>query len=198
MNRRTYLQQLSLTLGFAVSAASLSEIMISCKNAPKAHWKPVVFSEEQAFLVEEICETILPRTKTPGARDIGVTQFIDASLKTMFTDADRKKFLEDLDDFNSACSSKYEVDFQSLDAKKRIEYLTTLDRESAPFPISMWGIMLDPDPKPITFFRKLKSLCLSAFFTSEKIGKNVLNYLPIPGQYEGCTDLKTGQKCWTE
>lgn len=198
MNRRTYLQQLSLALGMTISAGTLSEIMLACKTSPKAQWKPTVLSEEEAFLVEEICETILPRTKTPGARDIGVTQFIDASLKTMFNETDRQQFLKDLGVFNDTCRTKYNTDFQSLDPSKRIEYLTALDKESAPFPISMWGIMLDPTPAPITFFRKLKSLCLSAYFTSEKIGKEVLSYLPIPGEYEGCFDLKAGQKAWAE
>ena len=35
------------------------------------------------------------------------------------------------------------------------------------------------------FFYALKGITLLGFFTSEKVGEDVLNYLPIPGGYWG-------------
>jgi hypothetical protein len=63
--------------------------------------------------------------------------------------------------------------------------------------MSMWGINLEPDaPKP-TFFKIIKSLTIFGFYTSEEIGRNVLSYDPVPGEYIACMPLN-GQNAWTE
>ena len=72
-----------------------------------------------------------------------------------------------------------------------------MDKEAAKFPPNLWGIVLDPKPAPITFFRRMKSLTLMGYFTSEKIAKEVLVYDPVPGTYIGCMPYN-GQNSWAE
>ena len=49
-----------------------------------------------------------------------------------------------------------------------------------------------------SFFAKMKELTLTGYFTSEKVGKEVLNYDPIPGDYKGCRDIEeVGNVNWT-
>jgi gluconate 2-dehydrogenase gamma chain len=72
MNRREALKQTTLILGYAVSAPVAAAMLNGCKAKPQLNYKPVFFDEEQAALLAEIAETILPKTSTPGAKDAGV------------------------------------------------------------------------------------------------------------------------------
>lgn len=45
---------------------------------------------------------------------------------------------------------------------------------------------------------KLRQLVLLGYFTSEKVGREVTVYLPIPGEYDPCMPLNENQgRAWT-
>jgi hypothetical protein len=144
-----------------------------------------------------MAETILPRTSTPGAKDLGVPQFIDKMLKELLTEADQKEFVEGIESLDKRCEKDYGKVFVACEQKQKEETLNNLDKEAAKFPPSLWGIVLVEKPDPITFFRRMKSLTLMGYFTSEKVGKEILRYDPVPGEYIGCMPLN-GMNSWTE
>ncbi len=197
MNRRQYIKNTALYLGYAVSASTLSELLISCKKDAKLAWKPVFLDNNQANTIAEMAETICPKTASPGAKEIGVPQFIDKMLKELLTENEQKEFLNGIEDLDNRCNKDYGTPFLECTQPQKEEILTKLDSESPKFPIAMWGISLIPKPEPITFFRKMKSLTLMSYFTSQQIGKNVLAYDPIPGKYEACIPYN-GKNAWTE
>ncbi|HAK76772.1 MAG TPA: twin-arginine translocation pathway signal, partial [Runella sp.] len=43
---------------------------------------------------------------------------------------------------------------------------------------------------------RMKELTVTGYFTSEIGATKALEYLPIPGRFEGCVPLKPGQKAW--
>ncbi len=197
MNRREYIKNTCLGIGLTISAASVSELLISCRKDAALTWKPVFLDNNQANTIAEVAETICPKTATPGAKELGVPQFIDKMLKELLSEKDQKAFLAGIDDLDERCKKDYDKTFVELEQKQREEILTKLDTESPKFPISMWGIVLIEKPEPITFFRKMKSLTLMGYFTSQKIGKEVLVYDPVPGKYISCMP-QNGQNLWTE
>ncbi|MEO5583294.1 MAG: gluconate 2-dehydrogenase subunit 3 family protein [Saprospiraceae bacterium] len=189
MNRREYIKHTTALLGYAVSSAAVLQLISSCQHQTSIGWSPVFFNEEQASLISEIAETILPETKTPGAKSIGVPQFIDQLYAQLLTDTDKKNLIEGMNTFQTECIQKFKKPFTQLTKEKKEEFLIAQDEQSPRFPISMWGIMLDPHPPVITFYRRIKSMVLMVYFTSEKIGKEVLVYDPVPGDYHGCIPL---------
>jgi Gluconate 2-dehydrogenase subunit 3 len=46
------------------------------------------------------------------------------------------------------------------------------------------------------FWRLMKELTLFGYFTSEEGATKALDYVPIPGRYDGCIPLKKGQKAY--
>ena len=48
----------------------------------------------------------------------------------------------------------------------------------------------------VPFFRLIKELTLLGYFTSEQGATQALEYVAVPGRYDGCVDLKPGQKAW--
>jgi hypothetical protein len=197
MNRREYIKNTAAALGLTLTGISMSEILVSCQMQSKLDWKPAFFTNNQAALIAEIAETILPKTKTPGAKDMGVPQFIDKIVNDTMDQDGQKAFIDGLESFENDVKSEYNLDFISISAERKKEYLENLDKEKPRSGLTMWGITLEKDaPKP-TFFKTIKALTLFGFFTSEEIGRNVLAYDPVPGEYIGCMPLN-GQNSWTE
>ena len=85
MNRREAIQKATLALGFAISAPALTGVLNGCKSAPELNYKPVFFNEEQARLINELTEIILPKTSTPGAKEAGVLSFIDILISQCYS-----------------------------------------------------------------------------------------------------------------
>lgn len=196
MNRREYIKNMTLSMGFVVSAGAVSDLLISCQKQANLDWKPVFLDNNQANTIAEIAETILPKTSTPGAKELGVPQFVDRMLKELLTEKDQQEFVKGIEDLDERCKTDYGKVFVECDQKQREEILIKLDKEAPKFPLTLWGIVLVEKPEPITFFRRMKSLTLMGYFTSEKIGKEVLAYDPVPGPYKGEIEYN-GQNAWS-
>lgn len=198
MNRREVLKNTSLFLGYSLSAGALSELFIACQKEAQLNWKPVFLSNNQANLIAEITETILPKTETPGAKELGVPQFIDKMLKDMLSEEDQKAFVEDLEKFDKSCEEAYKKPFIECTQTEKEAFLLKADKEAGKLPPSAWGITLVAKPEPISFFRRLKSLTLLGYYTSEKVGKEILSYDPIPGEFIACMPLDKVGNAWNE
>jgi hypothetical protein len=197
MNRRQYIKNTSAAFGLTLTGISMSEMLLSCQIQAKLDWKPAFFTNNQAALIAEIAETILPKTNTPGAKEMAVPQFIDKMVKETMDTASQKKLIDGIELFEEEVKAKYNTDFISLKPNQRQEFLEKLDKEKPRSGLTMWGIALEKDVPESTFFKTIKGLTLFGFFTSEEIGRNVLVYDPVPGEYIGCMPLK-GQNSWTE
>ena len=74
MNRRELLQKVAWLMGGTLSAPAVLAVLNGCSPKPSATttWQPKFLSKEQGALVDDLAELIVPRTATPGARDVGV------------------------------------------------------------------------------------------------------------------------------
>ena len=54
-------------------------------------------SEQQLALIGAVADTILPRTDTPSATDVGVPAFIDVIVSEQYTERDRNAFVAGLE-----------------------------------------------------------------------------------------------------
>ena len=84
MDRRKALQRTAFLLGGAVSASIISGVMSGCQAEKVPDWQPEFLDKDQALLVSELAETILPETETLGAKSIGVPEYIDIIVKDCF------------------------------------------------------------------------------------------------------------------
>ena len=200
MNRRSYIKNTALFLGYAVSASAMTETFLACKNDVQAKlaWQPIFLSNNQANLIAEMTETILPKTATPGAKEIGVPQFIDKMLKDLFTEKDQKKFLAGLNDLEDTCRKSTGKSFLDCSVKEREAFLLQMDKSEGKNLPNVWGtnMVIDKNAPPPGFYRNLKGLTIWGYFTSEKVGKDILAYETIPGKFIGSLPY-TGQNNWS-
>lgn len=168
--------------------------------------KPVLFSADQDVMVAELADTIIPTTKTPGAKAAKVNEIIDIVLKDCYREPDQKVFLEGLANTNKLSQDAYGKPFVGLDASQRIEIMKKLEAEAKQQKADMakavqngnqQDVQVPKEQKKFTpFFTMLKDLTLMGYFTSEVGATQALEYVAVPGRFEGCVTLKPGQKAW--
>ncbi|MDH3709706.1 MAG: gluconate 2-dehydrogenase subunit 3 family protein [Cyclobacteriaceae bacterium] len=194
LDRRAALKQLSYLVGGAVATPTLLGILQSCEQAPPPlEWQSSFLSEDQARLVSKLADMIIPETKTPGAIEAGVPYFIDSMLDQCLETEAQQMFLDGLNRLNSLSQSHHSQDFLKIEDDQQTAILKKIAAEDHT-PDEYSGFGRNPEAK--TFFKQLKQLTLLGYFTSEMGATEALEYLQIPGGYDGCTTLIPGQKAW--
>jgi hypothetical protein len=183
MDRREALKRTALLMGGIVSAPAIMGVLNGCTAQPAIDWKPVFLSEDQASIVSTVSEIIIPRTDTPGAKDVGVPSFIDRMLKDVYAKEDQEFFTKGLEAFNQEAEKEYGDEFSDLDEDDQTAFVKKVHDAAVEAENTT-----DPAPKR-PFILMMKELTMLGFFTSEPGATQVLQYVPVPGAYKGCVPL---------
>ena len=198
MNRRDALARVAIIMGgtvigadyFLTSCASPSEKKLAAKAGAPAVEEKAFLNPSQVSFLDEVGETILPATQSPGAKAAQVGSFMAVMVRDCYTPADQKIFLNGLTQLDEACKKQNGKGFLACDATQRTAFLTTLDAEQKAFTKNQ------RKDDPSNYFRMMKQLTLLGFFTSEVGATKALRYLPVPGHYDGNLPYKKGDKAW--
>jgi hypothetical protein len=201
MNRRDAVARVALLMGGTLIGAEY--FLSGCtadtdkKAATKAKTGPAkpeklaeVLNAQQINLLNEVGETILPATKTPGAKEANVGGFMAVMVRDCYKPEEQKIFLDGLTKLEAAAQKSGGKDFLALDAAQRTTLLTALDKE-----MKQYEKAKTPE-QPNHYFRMVKELTLLGFFTSEPGATKALRYLPVPGKYDGNVPYKKGDRAW--
>ena len=189
MNRRELIKYISLLTGASVAGADF--FLSGCKSADKP--STGLFTEQDISFFDEVAETILPKTDTPGAKDAGVGKFMASYSTDCYDEIQLKTFRDGKDKLNEAADKKYDAGFLQLSASQRQELLTAIDGEAKKYNEEKDQSKKDQPPH---YFTLMKQLVLLGFFTSKPGATQVLRYVPVPGKYQGCIDYKAGETSW--
>lgn len=199
MNRRELLKNTALFAGYSMTLGAFSSAFTACATASKSPTATVVppfLSSAQFNLLTAIADTLMPKTNTPSASEVGVPKHLDQVLQVLFEKKAQTEFVANLAELDNNCQKINGKTFLNCSASEREAYLVRLDKEPNVFAPTMWGITLADNPPKHTFFNGLKGMIVSSYFTSKEIGMNHLMYEPIPGDYIGCMPYD-GQNVWS-
>ncbi|GGY86132.1 hypothetical protein GCM10011613_33980 [Cellvibrio zantedeschiae] len=186
MNRRELLKLISAATGTAMIGGGTT-ILSGCATEPKAQPKnSLIFSSSDILLLDEIAETILPRTSTPGAKDAKVGQFMSVYVNDCYTLDEQAIFHKGLISLEEACKKAHQKSFMNLPAPEREKFINELDKQARQ----------QTSGGNIHYFTMIKQLTLFGFFTSEVGGTQVLRHVAIPGRYDGELPYKPGDRAW--
>ncbi|MCM5663850.1 gluconate 2-dehydrogenase subunit 3 family protein [Galbibacter mesophilus] len=187
MERRKALKNIGLSFGYVAATPTLFSILQSCKKDVSVNWKPVFFAENQALMLENLVDLILPTTENlPGAKELNIPMFIDLSFEKLLEENEKEllkkgathaaAILESDDYSKEVCDSLLDSYFNAP-AETQHEYLENASKEN-------------PNEKALIYYflNKVRSNTIWAYKQSEFIGEKVLVYDPVPGPFQGCID----------
>jgi hypothetical protein len=97
MDRRELLKKIAILTGGVVIGG---EVFLSgCTTGAKAG----AFSPETIALLDEIGETIIPATATPGAKAAAVGEFMKVMITDCYTEAEQKVFTDGIEKLQEVC-----------------------------------------------------------------------------------------------
>ena len=208
MERREAVKYISLLLGGAVVGGT--GFLTGCKSETG---KPMAWSAEDIAYLDEIADTILPQTSTPGAKAAKVGEFMKVMVTDCYEAGDQKAFSEGMVKLNSASDKKFNKNFMALTPEQRKELLTDVDREAKEYQKKVNDFNGKENQKERDerdkgnlnyvkqhmsphYFTMMKQLTLLGYFTSEVGAKQALRYVPVPGRFEGCIPYNKGDKAF--
>jgi hypothetical protein len=131
----------------------------------------------QLALIGAVADTIIPRTDSPGATDVGVPAFINVIVSENYTDADRIAFITGIDSLGAFLKSSSGIAFTDLSTDARGPRIEAIEAQS------------DHRSEPSRTYWRLKGLVIHGYFTSEPVMKNVLHYEIMPGRFDGSAPM---------
>jgi hypothetical protein len=201
MERRELLKMIALLTGGIVIGG---EVFLSgCKNSSGSK---IVFTKDMITMLDEIGETILPKTKTPGAKDAAIGKFMQTIVTDCYYAADQKIFVAGIDELTKRCNEKYKNDFIKCSSEQRTVLIKQIDIEAKEYNDKKFAydaeknnklkgtLDFNKDVMPSHWFSMMKQLTLFGYFTSEVGASQALRYVPVPGRYEGDVDYKKGNR----
>lgn len=195
MNRREAVNRVALLLGGTIIGAEM--FLSGCKPADRK--ATLDFTKEDIAYLDEIAETIIPTTDSPGAKAAMVGAFMTVMVKDCYTQADQQIFLDGMQKINEVSEKLHKTAFMKATPEQRKATLSEIDKEQKEYSTAKREKdknKKDEEKEPNHYFSLMKQLTLLGYFTSEIGATKALRYEAVPGRYDGNLPYKKGDKAW--
>jgi len=131
INRREAVRRVGAMLG-GLTLVGGSALLSACeKERPKAPVRSPIgeFTVQDIDLLDEIADTILPTTKTPGGKAAQVGAFMALMVTDTYKPSDQQVFRAGMGTLDAICQKTNGVTFMAATPAQRLALLETLDRE---------------------------------------------------------------------
>lgn len=175
MDRRALLRSAILIVGGSIAGVPA----LALAEAPKA---ARFFTAGQFATMAEVADIILPQTDTPGAKEAGVPEALDALMTNWASVERQQQFRALIDDIDRAAIAAGGAPLAALSADKRTELVRSFDAEK----------LAASDP----VYKKFKELVLTLYYSSEAGATRELRYELIPGKWEPGIEVAPDTRAW--
>lgn len=184
MNRREALILTATLLGGTIIGSQLW--LSGCTTSQGAI---SIFNKKDILLLDEIGETILPKTeKSAGAKEAHIGDFMQSIVTDCYDSEEQAIFKKGILQIQERSKKQFSKDFMALSASERFQLLAELDLEAKEYD--------NAKPSKPHYFTLMKQLTIWGYFTSEQGCTQALRYNPVPGRYEGCVPYQAGERAW--
>ncbi len=187
MNRRTILKYTALATGTALAAPFVTSLLSGCQvDKVVDNYKPSFFAEDHFAFIKQSIDLILPKTDSPSATEVGVHATIDQMVGQAYKQEDRVDYQNGLTALYDYLHPVEGTSFSGLKAKDQTAKFMAIAEDET------------EEMKSIKeAYNHLRQQTIGYYLSTQEIGTNFLNYLPVPGEYQGCVSLESvGGKAW--
>ncbi len=139
-------------------------------------------NDAQLSFIGAIADTLIPRTATPGALDVGVPAFVNTLLSESYTFEERRTFTSGLVTVEAHLRDGRGRPFMDLDARSRGARIADIEDHGFVYRVAS---KLLRHGEPRRTYWQLKELIVHAYFTSEVVAKEILREEVMPGAFDG-------------
>ena len=171
MQRRTTLKNIALTIGGAI-------VLPSWANAWNRESLRIsrFISPSQDALLAEIVETIIPKTNTPGAKELDIQQFTTTMVRDCYDKKSQETFVKGFELVDKNAKNSFSKSFMDCDTKQRLEVLDKMSKSE------------NPDEQ--NFVSLVKNLTIRGYLNSEYVMTNLRIFEFAPAHFYGCVPVK--------
>ncbi len=195
MTRREAILRVSAMLG-GVALVGQGAMLAGCAARPAAATGASsldsLFRQTDIELLDEIADTILPETSTPGAKAAGAGSLMALMVADTYYEDDQQIFFDGIQALQNLSLRMYGATFMVVAKAQRFRLLEELDTQQYLY------METRAEGMPVHYFRMLKELALLGYFTSEIGCKQALRYVETPGRFEPCVLYTPGEKSWAD
>jgi Gluconate 2-dehydrogenase subunit 3 len=174
MDRRSGIKKLLIiSAGVALLPSCLHE-----EKKTSLSLKNIKIDGRDEELLWEISGTIIPKTDSPGAKDVSAHLFALMMIDDCYAPADQDKFVKGLNDFREFAEKKSGNSFVKCSGSQKKEILQFIESKK--------GV---PDDMAF-FYSTTKKLAIQAFTSSQYYLTKVHLYQLVPGKFYGCVPVK--------
>jgi hypothetical protein len=206
MDRRELLKMIAVLTGGAVVGSEF--FLTGCTAGGKTDAE---FTAANMALLDEVGETILPATSSPGAKAAQVGEFMKIFVTDCYPTDSQDAFTRGINELDEACKKMHSKRFMDCTPEQRHDLLLSLEKEAREFndtqeekdknrreELKTQGKEDDFAASPRHYYTMMKQLTLLGFFTSKAGATQALRYEPVPGRYDGALPYKKGDRAWAE
>lgn len=173
MQRRAALKTFALSIGSTL-------VLPAWANAwsnETLHTSGTTLSSAQEALLAEIVGTIIPKTDTPGAKELNVDKFVTLMVADCYDAKAQDTFTKGLLAADEIAKKDYGKSFVEADPAQRLVVLNKMDKSA--------------NDTEKGFIRLVKNLTIQGYLNSEYVMTNLRVFEFIPGRYHGCVPAKS-------
>ena len=190
IDRREAIRRVTALLG-GIALVSESALLTGCRDRGAGRGaEPARFSDSDVAFLDEVAETILPETSTPGAKAAKVGAFMALMVTDSYEPADQQIFRDGMQQLDAASKTKHNAAFMAATSAQRLELLEELDLQQKSY------MDAKAEDAPAHYFRMMKELVLLGYFTSEIGSTKAMRYVESPGRFDPCAPYTPGETSW--
>jgi hypothetical protein len=205
IDRREAVRRVMALLGGAalVGGSSVEAFAFETGAREQAMAGVGTFTAADVALLDEIAETILPETSTPGAKAARTGAFMALMVTDTYTDRNQQTFRAGMTTLEETCRKATGNGFLQATPAERLALLEVLDleqktamEERTTFRTRFPAPPPPAEDEPPHYFRMMKELALLGYFTSEIGYTKAMRYVESPGRFEPDAPYAPGDTSW--
>jgi hypothetical protein len=171
MERRVALKSMALAMGAMAGLPAWA-----------SRWQPQTLagkqflSADQSKMLAAIVETIIPKTNTPGAGELGVGDFVQKMVKDCYDSKTQSALSSGISNLDEYSIQQFGKSFIDVSKDQKLALLQKVEAEA------------ETDEKAL--FALVKNLTIQGYMTSEYVMTNITHYELVPARYHGCVPIK--------
>lgn len=172
MERRTALKNILVFAG----AAWFIPSALANQATYAQYFGQIGITEADVTLLAEVMEAIIPETRTPGSKKLGLHLFAMTMIKDCSTKKQQELFIAGLAELDAFSTKTTGVSFTKATLLQKQQLLNTILKDNSSANLE-------------ALVSSARELAIQGYNTSEYVLTNLVPYELVPGHYYGCVKV---------